>query len=124
MNRLLHWRWLIPLGLLGAGAVLRVADPATARWLPGCLFHRLTSLYCPGCGNTRALHALVHGDWRAAFAYNTLLVPALLYLLAACLYPRLTSWRRFNWCLAAIVVLFFILRNLPCAPFTLLAPAA
>ncbi|RBL33433.1 hypothetical protein BRN31_04600 [Xanthomonas oryzae pv. oryzae] len=29
---------------------------------PPCIFHALTGFYCAGCGMTRALHALAHGD--------------------------------------------------------------
>ena len=38
-------------------------DPAMQSFLPPCLFHAFTGLYCPGCGATRALHRLVHGDF-------------------------------------------------------------
>lgn len=27
----------------------------------GCVLHNLTGYYCPGCGGTRAIHALLHG---------------------------------------------------------------
>ena len=120
----LSWRWLVPLGFLSGVGVLCFADPATSWWLPGCFFHRLTTLHCPGCGNTRAFHALVHGDWRACVAYNPLFLPLLVYLLVACLYPRLTTWHRLNWVLAGVIITFFVLRNLPWMPFTLLAPPA
>lgn len=35
-----------------------------------CPFLELTGLPCPTCGGTRALAALVAGDWAAAFAWN------------------------------------------------------
>ena len=34
----------------------------------------LTGLKCPGCGSQRAVHALLHADFAAAWGYNALLV--------------------------------------------------
>ena len=62
---------------LGAGAfgVLRRIDPNVAgNPLPPCPLRALTGLYCPGCGSTRTLHALLHGDLATAMAMNPLLV--------------------------------------------------
>ena len=28
----------------------------------GCVLHNLTGYYCPGCGGTRAIHALLHSS--------------------------------------------------------------
>ena len=68
---------------LGAGciAVLAVVwafDPSTAGFFPRCPMFALTGLQCPGCGTTRALHALLHGDVATAFSFN----PFTLFLLA------------------------------------------
>jgi len=40
-----------------------------------CLFHRITGLECPGCGMTRAFHAITHGQMLEAIGYNLLSVP-------------------------------------------------
>lgn len=32
------------------------------RMLPPCMLHAMTGYYCPGCGGTRAVTALFHGD--------------------------------------------------------------
>lgn len=37
-----------------------------------CLFHLLTGLLCPGCGNSRAALALLRLDIKAALEYNML----------------------------------------------------
>jgi hypothetical protein len=40
--------------------------------LPPCIFHALTGYYCPGCGGTRAVNALLRGQLLKAFAYHPL----------------------------------------------------
>ena len=59
---------------------LRQLPPAALRWLPPCPFFQATGLLCPGCGGTRAMLALLHGDLHAAWAHNPLLLLALLCL--------------------------------------------
>ena len=100
-----------------------------------CPVHLLTGLYCPGCGNTRALHALVHLDFIGMLNYN-LLFPFLFVILGWLLageYLNLLLGRRIMWLpkrvspvligLACFVLAAFtILRNVPIYPFTILAP--
>lgn len=43
--------------------------------LPPCLFHKWTGYYCPGCGGTRAVKALLRGDVIRSFFYH----PVVLY---------------------------------------------
>ena len=109
-------------------AVLRVVDPGAAdSWLPGCPFHALTGLYCPGCGTTRALHALLHFDWPTAVTMNPLAaiaIPILPLLFLHQLQPHAILPKRLAdarvW--LGVVLAFAILRNLPWAPFSWLAP--
>lgn len=35
-----------------------------------CVFRRLSGLYCPGCGGTRAVQALLEGHFLACFFYH------------------------------------------------------
>ncbi len=44
-----------------------------------CMFHRLTGLSCPGCGGTRAMAALLMGQWKQALQYNPLILLYLAY---------------------------------------------
>lgn len=39
-----------------------------------CLFHALTGLYCPGCGGTRALVYLLHGQVGQSLIYHPLIL--------------------------------------------------
>ncbi|MBB6365418.1 hypothetical protein FHR56_000531 [Xanthomonas sacchari] len=116
----------------GGATLLYRFDPNAANnpFAP-CMFHALTGYYCPGCGMTRALHALVHLDPVGAFAMN----PGAMLGLA--LLPGLVAWKagwRAAWFAPVINVVsrpnfwlvalpgYWIARNLPWFPFTLLAP--
>lgn len=103
-----------------AGAVVFFAGPSSP-WLPKCLLHEMTGLHCPGCGMTRATHALLHGDVPGAFRFNPL-VMALLPLGALALAFRFRVGIKTAWVLVLLVIVFGVLRNLPSWPFVLLAP--
>ena len=45
-----------------------------------CVFYEVTGLHCPGCGNTRAVEALIHLDIPGALACNYLFPLELAYL--------------------------------------------
>jgi len=121
----LAWFTVGALGLtvVGAGAVVFFFNPSTHGFYPVCLFHRLTGWNCPSCGGTRALYALLHGDWRLALKDNALFV---FLALAAAL--RGAWWgagklrhrpggqffpARYVWPLLATAAAFTVLRNLP-----------
>ena len=122
---------LISLGLLLIGVVYYLFDPSKG-YLPECPFYKLTDLYCPGCGSQRGLHAILHGDVQAAFGYNHLVVLGLTYVIIETgiwTYNRrqtrlqTLSSRRYTPAIVFIIVLlFWVLRNIPYAPFTSLAP--
>jgi hypothetical protein len=53
---------------------LYFVDPLASFFAPPCLFTVLFGARCPGCGSLRALHALAHGDLKAALEFNAPLV--------------------------------------------------
>jgi hypothetical protein len=106
-----------------AWLALFLFDPATMPLLPPCPFHLLTGLYCPGCGATRALHKLAHGNFTAALKLNPLVVTGLLSGGVSAAFRKhrgLPGW--FLPLLLATIGLFGIMRNIPLFPCTLLAP--
>lgn len=112
--------------------LLRTYDPnAAGNPFPPCMFRAFTGCYCIGCGLTRALHALVHGDLARAFSMN----PLAMLLLP--LVPLMVAWSGgwqprvlaplMRWVLEpklwlVLLPTYWIARNLPWYPFTLLAP--
>lgn len=120
---------LILLGILFALAaaactVVLLVPPGSkyAGWLPECKFHELTGLYCPGCGSTRALFSLLHGDLMSSLHNNLLLIPCGLTVVLLIVKKDLSPNRYTAIVIVAVLVVFMILRNIPCMPFTLLAP--
>lgn len=125
------------LGLVGACACAAVpvyaVDPEGVGFFPRCPIHALTGLYCPGCGSTRAVHQLLHGNIGASLRLNPvafLLLPALAYSFLSFTVeafkgrplPRPFGNRLPLALLFGVVLPFSILRNVPFYPFTLLAP--
>ncbi len=117
-------KWAWPGGILAALAALvlyGLFDPAKVPF-PRCPFFALTGLKCPGCGSQRAVHQLLHLHIGTALGYNALfvlMVPVLLLLLAACLLEgrspalrRLTVHPILGWTFLALILLWWLVRNL------------
>ncbi|MGH3715822.1 MAG: DUF2752 domain-containing protein [Micromonosporaceae bacterium] len=102
----------------------RIADPTGP-----CVWHALTGINGPGCGGTRMVWFLLHGDLIEAARHHLLAfiaVPFLAYGYLAWLANwtfgiRLPQWRPSARLLVGYAVAFLlystVLRNLPWAPF-------
>lgn len=95
----------------GAAWVLYQFDPVTAGFYPACPFLTLTGFQCPGCGTTRALHALLHGQVGDAFRLNPLLFAALGAGIAFLIRPSLMTRPATAWLSAVVVIGWGLLRN-------------
>jgi hypothetical protein len=119
---------LIWLTLAVGATYLFIFEPGKTGFFPACPFRALTGFTCPGCGSTRGLHRLLHGDVVAAFQFNPLLVlalPFLLYALARYTNAALRGRRlrrsqlnaKYIWALFVVVLSFWVFRNTPFYPF-------
>ena len=112
----------VALGLLAGAAILFQFPPEQYDFYPQCPVFRYLHVYCPGCGATRALAALLHLRIAEALHYNALVVLLLPVLLAyfAAAYWRAGRNEVFTWPrvhaigLTALLVMsaaFGVLRN-------------
>jgi hypothetical protein len=60
--------------LAAATAFVYFVAPENSGWYWQCPFHAWTGLLCPGCGGTRAVHAILHGEFTEAIRLNALAV--------------------------------------------------
>ena len=85
--------------LLAAISILLRFPPEQYSLYPQCPVHHYFNILCPGCGTTRALAALLHGDFAEALRFNaltTLLSPiALIY--GAAVYRRILVRKPLRW---------------------------
>ncbi len=89
---------------------------------PRCMFKMLTGLSCPGCGSQRAVHAMMEGDFKAAFGFNALFmleIPLLGLLGISRLLgnrtprlQRLLSARFFILFILTTIIIWTIVRNI------------
>lgn len=131
MKRILNIGLLIV--ITGLAGLFFVLDPARHEIFPRCLFNSITGYYCPGCGSQRAIHSLLHFDFAGVVSYNFLFIPAFLLILYHYTHPVLNgffSWKLPNifyfkstpWIIFCVVIIFWVMRNLPFYAFSVLAP--
>lgn len=121
------------LGLAGLGtcAMVYFFNPSTHAFYPVCQFHQLTGLNCPGCGATRALYALLHGEVSTALRDNALFLLTMTGVLLRGIWFATGKLRhrpveeifpkQWIWPFLVIALVFTVLRNLPA--FSFLSPA-
>lgn len=109
-------------------------NPAASSIYPPCPFRYLTGYYCPGCGSLRAMHQLLHGHLLIALDLNPFMVlslPFVIYLLVSqlhisiggrLLFKRVLFRKPFYISLLTAIFFYWILRNIPIYPFSVLAP--
>ncbi|MSS62814.1 DUF2752 domain-containing protein [Lachnospiraceae bacterium WCA-693-APC-MOT-I] len=120
----------LSLFILVVGILYYIWGEQTGLYLP-CMFYKITGLYCPGCGMTRMLIQLLHGNIKSAFYYNRLLfflIPILTVFIVILMIQYVKKGtmdvnKKMNNCFILFIIfliIFGILRNLP--SFSFLAP--
>lgn len=112
----------ITLAVLGSGVLFwryALGKPT----ISACWFYSNFHVYCPGCGGTRALIALLHGQFLRSLYYH----PAVIFTAVSVIAYLLTQtiWRlrgrrgwtlhygdQWLWCFGVILLINCILRNL------------
>jgi hypothetical protein len=110
------------------------ADARNSPIFPRCIFYSLTGFYCPGCGSQRAFSSLLHGEILQAVSYNLLFVASLPFIFYSAIITVINVGRKkqlvqhifhstlFVRIVLVVVLIFWIIRNVPYYPFNLLAP--
>ena len=128
---------IINFGLLtvftGLAVLFFVLNPNEHEIFPRCVFHSVTGYYCPGCGSQRAIHSLLHLNFAGVAGNNFLFLPAVLLLIYHYSFsflnkkftgklPNIFYIKSTPWIILGVIILFWVLRNLPVYPFDILAP--
>ena len=117
--------FMIYAGILIFGGLYFLWIQTTGLAIP-CTIHKITGYYCPGCGMTRAVFLLLHGQIRDALRENAAVLSLALFWIIysiGILYPKFTFLRNpkiiyiLLYSSALILILFGIIRNFPAFEF-------
>ena len=123
----------VPLVLIGGGTALFFLNPSEHSFFPKCSFYVATGFSCPGCGSTRALFHLTHGNVLEALRLN----PGLMALITLGLtdyvrfvvsvirgnpFKTLFGRLKLLGALMGVMLVYGVIRNLPWRLFESLAP--
>jgi len=108
-------------------------NPSNVNFFPKCPLYATTGIYCPGCGSQRATHQLLHLNILGVLQQNILYLFGVLLIAYHLIVTSLNLFFKkhiYNYIyhpktpiiILIIVIVFWILRNIPYYPFTLLAP--
>jgi uncharacterized protein DUF2752 len=111
------------LAALAATTYVATVDPNHAGHYPTCPFLYVTGYACPGCGSLRAVHDLATGQPLEALHRNPLTLLAIPFVITMWfLWLRRSATGRGRrwvapawllWSLLALVLVFWLVRNLP-----------
>lgn len=111
-------------GILAAGLFFYYTAGHEYIVIPGCVIYRTTGIWCPACGGTRSVLALLRGDLIQSFLYHPI-VPYSVFLYTAYILEEtrerlcrsikrvpLQFWRGCVWIGLVILAANTVLRNI------------
>lgn len=118
---------------IGLTLVYVFINPSEVDFLPKCPLFATTGIYCPGCGSQRATHQLLNFNIIGVLNQNILFAAGILLFLYHGTILTLNKFfgkKMYNYIyhpktaiiILILIILFWILRNIPLFPFNLLAP--
>ncbi|MDP3359846.1 MAG: DUF2752 domain-containing protein [Lutibacter sp.] len=132
MQKKITW-FAIIFGTLSLAVFYFFINPNDVNFLPECPLYFTTGFYCPGCGSQRATHQLLNFNIFGVLQQNVLYFISLLilgYHFIVTGSNRIFKKQLYNYVyhpktpliILGVIVVFWILRNIPYYPFSLLAP--
>lgn len=132
MQKKITW-FAIIFGGLSLAVFYFFTNPNEVNFLPECPLYFTTGIYCPGCGSQRAAHQLLNFNIFGVLQQNVLFFISLLILGYHITLTGINAFFKKNFhnymyhpktplVILAVIVVFWILRNIPYYPFNLLAP--
>jgi len=108
-------------------------NPNEVDFLPKCPLYATTGIYCPGCGSQRATHQLLNFNFLGVVQQNALYIIGLFIVGYHLIISGVNYFFKKNYynyiyhpktpiALLLLIIVFWILRNIPYFPFNLLAP--
>lgn len=102
--------------------IIKEAILSLTPYFPICTFYRFYRHYCPSCGNTRSVTALLHGDLLTSLRFNVVPILSILLLIPAYIELATYSFGKhirilprklsFYMTIITLLIIYFFARNL------------